>query len=200
MVRVSVSTVLALLGVALAGCEPVPPSGEPFSPSRPPESRADGAEARLEPKPGEFDFEADARPSDETSTGPASYEELLEGQGLSEQPADVSAAEPGIPAPPAVAAPEAPPPTPAWTPAPVSWGVRLVATVPDAQPPRAILGFADGREAVVQPGSLLPEARVVVLAIGRDVVQIAEVTPEGDHARVETQMLTALQPGRPEQP
>ena len=75
-----------------------------------------------------------------------------------------------------------------------SWGVRLVSTVVDAQPPRAILGLPDGSEAVVKPGSLLPDVGIVVLAIGKDQVQIAEVTAEGDHARVVTRTVTSMYP------
>ena len=36
------------------------------------------------------------------------------------------------------------------------WPVRLVQTLPDTQPPRAILGLPDGRELVVSPGTLIP--------------------------------------------
>jgi hypothetical protein len=45
---------------------------------------------------------------------------------------------------------------------------------------------------VVMPGDLLPEAHLVVLAIGRDAVQVAEITPAGDHAVVHTYVLGAL--------
>jgi hypothetical protein len=66
--------------------------------------------------------------------------------------------------------------------------------VADAQPPRAILGLPDGRELVVTPGTLLPDARLVVMAVGRDMVQIAEVTPVGDHADVVSRTLTPMYP------
>jgi hypothetical protein len=39
---------------------------------------------------------------------------------------------------------------------------------------------------------LLPEAGIVVLAVGRDAVQVAEIIPAGDHARVETRILEPL--------
>lgn len=45
---------------------------------------------------------------------------------------------------------------------------------------------------MVQAGALVPEAGVVVLAIGRDVVQVAEIVPNGDHARVETRYVPAM--------
>jgi Tfp pilus assembly protein PilP len=75
-----------------------------------------------------------------------------------------------------------------------SWGLRLVSTVSDADPPRAILGFLDGHEEVVQAGALLPAEGVAVLAIGKDMIQIAEIIPAGDHARVESRVITALFP------
>ena len=75
-----------------------------------------------------------------------------------------------------------------------NWGLRLVSTVSDADPPRAILGFPDGHEEVVQAGALLPAEGVAVLAIGKDMIQIAEIIPAGDHARVESRVITALFP------
>lgn len=84
-----------------------------------------------------------------------------------------------------------------WAPndsTPGSWGVNLVSTISDAQPPRAILSFPDGREEVVKAGTMLPEAKLIILAIGRDVVQIAEIKPEGDRARVVTRQLHAFHP------
>ena len=70
--------------------------------------------------------------------------------------------------------------------------MRVVSTIVGAQPPRAILGLADGTEIVVKPGTMVPEAGIVVLAIGRDAIQVAEVVPEGDHTRVETRVIQAM--------
>jgi hypothetical protein len=72
------------------------------------------------------------------------------------------------------------------------WGTRVVAIMPDAQPPRAILGLPSGEEVVVEPGSMVPAARVVVLAVGADGVQVAHVTPHGDRTRVRTEMMLPL--------
>jgi len=102
--------------------------------------------------------------------------------------------------PPAAGQPTPPPgaavpPAPRWTPADavtLSWGLRLVSTVDGATPPRAILGLPDGSEEVVKAGDLLPEARVIVLAVGQDVVQLGRVTPSGDHAQVESVFLQAM--------
>jgi len=72
-----------------------------------------------------------------------------------------------------------------------AWPLRLVATVPGAQPPRAILGLPGGTEVVVTPGTMLPDAGVVVMAIGSDSVDLAEVRPAGDHAVVQGRTLQA---------
>jgi hypothetical protein len=71
------------------------------------------------------------------------------------------------------------------------WPLRLVATVPGAQPPRAILGLPGGDEVVVTPGAMLPEAGVVVMAIGAESIELAEVRPAGDHATVQGRTLQA---------
>jgi len=73
-----------------------------------------------------------------------------------------------------------------------SWGLRVVATIPQAQPPRAILELPAGGEVVVVPGTLLPETGVVVLAIRDRLVKIAEVTPQGAHAEVTSRELHAM--------
>lgn len=98
------------------------------------------------------------------------------------------------PAPVTTAAPEPAPVTGAPLRSPASqatWGLRLVATVPGAVPPRGVLGLPDGRELVVQAGSLLPEVGVVVLAVGNGTLDLVEVTPAGDHATVTPRTLTA---------
>jgi hypothetical protein len=71
------------------------------------------------------------------------------------------------------------------------WPIRLVATVPGAQPPRAILGMPDGTEKVVTPGSLLPEAGIVVVAVGKRTVDVAQIRPAGDHAEIRSLTLHA---------
>ena len=47
-------------------------------------------------------------------------------------------------------------------------------------------------EVVVEPGSMVPAARVVVLAVVADGVQVAHVTPHGDRTRVRTEMMLPL--------
>jgi hypothetical protein len=85
---------------------------------------------------------------------------------------------------------------PAGLPKGPGWGVRLVATQPAAQPPRAVLGLPTGKEVVVSPGSMVPEVGVLVIAVGQGTVDLALVTPEGDHARVEQRTLHAQYQGQ----
>jgi hypothetical protein len=72
-----------------------------------------------------------------------------------------------------------------------AWPVRLVTTVPNASPPRAILGLPDGREIVVNPGSMVPDLGLVVVAISPNSAEIAKILPAGDHAIIESMTLTA---------
>ena len=88
---------------------------------------------------------------------------------------------------------------PAWTPSvnQPSWGVRLVSVVPGAAPAQAVLGLADGTSQVVRAGDMLPSVGLVVIAIGKDRVQLAKVRPAGDHAVVESLQLSAMYPSTP---
>ena len=95
------------------------------------------------------------------------------------------------PEPVVVSAPSAPVPPAVGLASQPAWGVRLLSTLPHAQPPRAALGMPDGREVVVAPGSMLPEAGIIVVAVGANNAQLAKVTPEGDHAEIETVTLQA---------
>lgn len=73
-----------------------------------------------------------------------------------------------------------------------AFGLRLVTTLPDTQPPRAILALGDGREVVVSPGDFLEAPRALVMAVGSDGVQIAHVEPHGDAVRIRPETLSAL--------
>jgi hypothetical protein len=73
----------------------------------------------------------------------------------------------------------------------MGWPVRLVRTHLDEQPPSAILAMPDGRRIVVSPGDMVPERGLVVMAIGRERVQLAAVNSNGDHATVVPMELTA---------
>lgn len=72
-----------------------------------------------------------------------------------------------------------------------AWPVRLVTTVPNASPPRAILGLPDGKEIVVNPGSMVPDFGLVVVAISPGAAELAKIAPAGDHATIESVTLRA---------
>jgi hypothetical protein len=119
--------------------------------------------------------------------------------GTGAPPAAPPAAAPGVAAAPvappaALVAPAAPavPPAPALATGLSQWPVRLVRTLPDTQPPRAILGLPSGQELVVSPGSMVPDHGLVVMAVGRDSVQLAKVDAKGDSAAVSMVTLAAL--------
>lgn len=75
-----------------------------------------------------------------------------------------------------------------------AWGVRLLQTLPAAQPPRAAIGLSSGEEIIVAPGSMISDAGLVVIAVGDQTVQLARVEAVGDHAEIETVTLHALYP------
>jgi len=155
-----------------------------------------------EPPPEEFDFEADERVEDDVAPRELDPEALAASLGIEVlpevPPAEDVVADVGEPEVVEVAIPEVEAeaePEVGWgvdVPMEGSWGVRVVAVLTDAQPPRAILGLSDGSELVVEPGTLVPEAGLVVMAIGRDAVQLAEIIPKGDHVRVESHIVEPL--------
>lgn len=204
----SPSTLARRLGVvglwlATAACAPMESSGDPLKPVP---VQAIGAS----------DAPSDAAPADPELNDPAfadfdgdalvmSSEDLRgDGPPPAPEPAPVApvpveavaaAAPVAEPAPPPVAAA---PPVAAPPPMVVSagssaagWPVRLVRTLPDTQPPRAILGFADGREIVVTPGAMVADQKLVVMSIGRRSLELARVAANGDHAVITQTTLTA---------
>ena len=119
-----------------------------------------------------------------------------EGNILPDEPAVVEVDEPEVrieevpePEPIQAAAPELPPAEGLATQA--VWGVRLLQTMPSAQPPRAALGLPDGTEIIVSPGSMLPDAGIIVISVSKNKAQLAKVEPQGDHANIETMTLFA---------
>ncbi|TNE90660.1 MAG: hypothetical protein EP330_07670 [Deltaproteobacteria bacterium] len=182
-----------LLPILLIGCDnQIEPSGGIFEPVREtPAAPAAAAKPAPTPAEGGFDFDADARDEEE-----AGVVEKVDGE-----PVNIAAAL-GLPTPDPVPEPEpepevAPPvaAAPAWNPAqPIGgdWGVTVLSTTPQAQPPVAVLRFANGPDTVVHPGDLLADQGIVVMAIGRDAVQIARVSAEGDHAKVTSEVVPML--------
>ncbi|MCB9689930.1 MAG: hypothetical protein H6738_25100 [Alphaproteobacteria bacterium] len=185
--------------LTLLACEPIPSSGRMLEPVRVtgPARAPAAAPAPASGPQGDFDFESEDREgaSGEGEQDPIALQARLLGlspdQVARPAPAPEPAPAPTAPALPAVAAP-------IWDPSrplpDVQFGVRVLGVLLDLQPPRAIIGLPDGREQVVTPGAMLPAEGLVVLAIGRDAVQVARVTPSGFYARVDTETIRALYP------
>jgi hypothetical protein len=178
----------------LGACDEMEPSGRPFEPVAVNEAPAPTAPtaptqapAPQEPQ-GSFDFGSDARDPVELGEAPPAPAASSPGSGL----AVPGLSSTSLPVP----APVAPPAAPVWDPSmpipQVSFGVRVLAVVLDTQPPRAMLALPDGREVVVQPGTMLPADGLLILAIGRDAVQVAKVTPSGFYATVQTDTVQAM--------
>lgn len=186
--------------LALAACTPMEPSGRPFAPVVPP--RAVGpAPAPVVPRGPQGDGSAfDDERTDEPRADAPDADTPVERGDPDDKLAAMARFARSAPAPAPAVAPLPTPPAPVWDPSrplpEASFGVRVLAVLLDLQPPRAVLGLPDGREQVVTPGAMLPAEGLVVLAIGRDAVQIAHVTPQGYYARVETDTVVALAPGR----
>lgn len=189
------------MAMMLVGCEQSEPSfGDMFSPvsvDRPAPAPA-APDAAPEPVPdGSFDF-AGADRQDEEEDGEGLDDQALQASLFGVDPSQIEEPPPPAPAPaPAAVAPVAAPSVsvPLWEPdAPIggSWGLRLLATVHDVQPPRAMIALPDGTELVVQPGQMLPEHKLIVLAVGNEAIQVARVTPQGFYAKVETETVASL--------
>jgi hypothetical protein len=187
-----------LLAVALGGCEPMAPSGRPFEPVTGPAPVTPAGDPGA---PGGRPATADADPfADDREEEPAP---APTGTGITVLGPDGTLHE--LPSPsPGPARSGEPPSAPAAGAVPVwdaamplpdvSFGVQLVAVIPDRFPPRAVLALPDGREIVVTPGAMLPEQGIVVLAIGQNGARVAHVTPSGYQARVVTETISVLSP------
>lgn len=188
----------------LGACEVVEPRGGVLDPARDTTTSARTEPGAPSSQDDGFDFEA-YKSEQREADGLAPAEEpeaLLEELGAEgvEVPDDPPA-EPAPPPAPLPADPIAPvlPSAPVGPPiqaVELAMGVRLVATLDGTSPPRAVLGLPEGEERVVQAGDMIPEAGVVVLAVGRDLVQVAQVRTKGDHASVESVFLQSMFPGR----
>lgn len=170
--------------IGTAACRPVDSSGDIFRPV--------DVERRVPAEPPPAEDPAFATEPEIHITS----EQMANGTVAPAEAAGVDVAEvvPGpepAPAAPREAAEAAPVQEPVGVPGAVQWPVRLVSTVPEAQPPRAILGLPSGEERVVTPGSMLVEQGLVVVSVSRDRVTLAKVQPAGDHARIETLELVA---------
>lgn len=203
---------VALTALLLGACESIPPSGEPpwrvvavAEEAEAPEPVAPTPAAVTPPEPEAPDVPGE-EPSEVAPVAPeASAPEAAEADTLALQAMLLGKPAPATPPPafpppsesaPASAAPEAR--AEVWDPeSPLpeaTFGVRVLSTLSNLQPPRAVLGLPDGSETVVQAGTILPDQQVIVMAIGRDVVQLARVVPQGYYARIETQNVQSLFP------
>lgn len=170
-----------LLLLTLA-CQSATPSWDLFTPTKVEAPAPAPAPAPVEAAPAPAEEAPAPAPAEEAPVDPV-FQEALDLAAKAEDPWGTEPA--------ADVAPEPAPAATAGLASQPAWGLRVVATVPAAQPPRAVLGLPSGEEVVVSPGSMLPEVGVLVVAIGQGAVQIARVTPAGDHATIESQSLLA---------
>ena len=204
-----------LLVVGLAGCEPMSEPGgigAVFSPVEVKKATTASSTATPAPEPArpvdeEPFFEpktvhvpadpvqsppAPTPPAPGTATEPTSavVDLNVEGGGTSGTPPEASST-----APAAVEPQLTPKATVTQVPASSSlggtgWPLRLIKTLPDTQPPRAILGLPSGEEIVISPGKMLPEHGLVVMSVGPNSAELAYITPAGDYAAVRSVSLT----------
>ncbi|MEZ4238423.1 MAG: hypothetical protein R3F59_20185 [Myxococcota bacterium] len=194
---------IAGLALALAGCEPMPPSGRPLEPAPVAAPAPSGSTApRPSAPPSAEDreiFSGDHVPERPGGpTGPVALDANGEALPVPTSPAPEAVAPPSAPSSPAAG------PVLVWDPTlPLpdsSFGVQVMGIMADQFPPHAALALPDGRKVVVQAGTMLPDAGIVVLAIGRNGVRIAQITPSGYQANVVTQTIgvpSAREPAEP---
>ena len=185
----------------LFACQQVPPEGNPLepvtvdAPTPVDEAASDSTTDEVGPEDEQAVFtlssedmaaalNGTAEVASDRSESPPVAERGIDGETAGEAEASPTAAEAGALSPPAA--------RPGWpAQGATAWPVRLVTTVPNASPPRAILGLPDGREVVVNPGSMVPDLGIVVVAITPNSADLAKVIPAGDHATIESVTLTA---------
>lgn len=168
-----------LLSAVLVACQSMPSSGGVFAPVSV-ESNAPAAA----PAAADSRFDLEAEPFTITS------DELAENATGATKPAadEIAPTESDEPALPALA------PAAVGVPAFAQFPVRLVSTIPNAQPPRAIIGLPSGQEVVVAPGSMLASEGLVVMSISAGRVQLAKINAAGDHAQIDALEITAQYP------
>lgn len=170
--------VLLLLAVA---CAPTDPSSSWLPPTAPPETPAAAPTLEAEEAP-------EAEPAEAPPSTPPAAPAPATPVPATPPPTPPSARpETPVLAMPA-AEPSAPPAgAPTTPPAPAT----VLSLFDDVDPARALLALPSGEEVVVTAGSFVPAARLVVLGIHDDGVQIALVTPQGDEAELRTTTLRA---------
>ena len=179
------------------GCEPVTPSGNPLEPATvAPTSSKPATSAATENVPDGAEEAEEAEEDAKFTISSEELNQLANGElpGTQEPEEEVAEEKPAVEevaeAPPVAEAAE--PTTSGWSQAVgKAWPVRLVTTIPNAAPPRAILGLPNGKEIVVNPGTMVPEMGLVVVAISPNSAEIARIAPAGDHATIESMTLRA---------
>ena len=177
----------------LVACESTATSGHPFSPaaSQPQAAAAPAVDVRFEEPAALFKISSEELAAKEGGAGAAAAPvgELA--------PSDAAvAALAAAPSPAVGGAPAAYPSAPfaAGTSVSAQFPVRLLSTIPQAQPPRAVLGLPNGSEVVVSPGMVLADQGLVVMSVMAGRVQLAKVVAAGDHATIESLELSAQYP------
>ena len=174
----------------LVACEQVTPTGNPLEPvviaetsaasTLPAEEEAESAEDTEEVP---FSISSEELAAIADGQDPA-----VETDSAPEAEAEAEAEPPSVAPTPAPEATPQPAPVASGWPQTVgtAWPVRLVTTIPNASPPRAILGLPNGTEVVVNPGSMVPDLGLVVVAISPGSAELAKIAPAGDHATIES--------------
>ena len=181
-----------MLLASIVGCEQIEPSGNPLQPVQVTAASPTAVPVHVVDAPAVVEDEDD-------ETFSLSSEEMAPGGAAETPDVDEDAAPVPEDSPAETGTTEATAPPPAAPTPPIgwpqqvgkAWPVRLVTTVPNASPPRAILGLPDGREIVVNPGSMVPDFGLVVVAISPGAAELAKIAPAGDHATIESVTLRA---------
>lgn len=183
----------ALVAVGLTACEPMDPSGDPLAAvpvmaavpgTQPGAGSLEGNDPRFAADPVELTSEQLKAKPDEDGGGGAPTVKV----GSTMTPASSASTAASTPEPVSATSATAAAVVPGGS---MAWPVRLVRTHLDEQPPSAVLALPDGRRIVVSPGDMVPERGLVVMAIGKERVQLAAISSRGDHATVVPMELSA---------
>lgn len=176
---------LLFLAVVVTACKPTQPSTNVFAAAHvavdaQPEAVAEVAEVA----------ETDAGKSESPASGPAfDFDANDRPKPVDNDEADESLSTEPLASAPAMAEPPPVDPVDELTDAPAVSAPRVgahaharaIAILADLHPPRAILRLRDGSEHVVRPGTMLPDAQLVILDITADAIQLATLAEQGSY-------------------
>ena len=197
---------MLILPLLALGCVPVPvdPTGRPFDAVEAQQGLNTGTRAEAPPTSPDFGAMSLTLP---TIPAPPTATDLARADRTDpDLPDRLGAASAGEAAVPSMRSP--PPrginPTAielSWDPAmptrDEAFGVRLIGTMIDAEPPNAVLRLPGGSKALVEAGEMLDDDGLLVLAVGDRVVKLVKVTKQGWYAKVETAVLHSNPSGDP---